>query len=128
MLTKIGRSDEALEFILAAEKHLAALIELNIEGAPHAKMVEYLKEKHQAQEDYCEKVRMEKRGKPVVNRMAATIKVELFDASGPGSEIRNLKTRQCTARKETTLNDTDGAPYLNRERAIFSQENVRSPS
>ena len=42
ILTKTGRSDEALEFILAAEKHLAALIELNIEGAPHPKMLEYL--------------------------------------------------------------------------------------
>ena len=54
ILTKIGRSDEALEFILAAEKHLAVLIELNIEGAPHPKMLEYLKRKHQAQEDYVE--------------------------------------------------------------------------
>ena len=25
------------------------------------------------------------------------------------------------------MNDNDGAPYLNRERAIFSQENMRSP-
>ena len=48
ILTKIGRSDEALEFILAAEEHLATLIELNIEGAPNGKMMEYLNDKHQA--------------------------------------------------------------------------------
>ena len=44
----------ALEFILAAEAILANLIEMNIEGAPHPKMLEYLKLKHEAQEEYVE--------------------------------------------------------------------------
>ena len=44
-------------------------------------------------------LRKNKKGK-VEPKKSATIKVEVFDASGPGSEIRNLKTRQCTTRKE----------------------------
>ena len=53
LLTKINRSDEALEFILAAESHLATLIEFNIEGKPHSRMLDYLEKKHRAQEEYC---------------------------------------------------------------------------
>lgn len=120
ILTKIGRSDEALEFILAAEKHLAVLIEMNIEGAPHPKMVQYLERKHAAQEQYVDIQRKKKGGKITTNRMSKTIKVEIFDASGPGNEIRNLKTRQCTTRREQAFSDNDGGPYLNKERAIFS--------
>lgn len=118
ILTKIGKAQEALEFILIAEKVLAMLIELNVENKPHPRMQEYLRRKHQAQQDYVMK-QQEVAGHRR-HQLATTIKVEIFDINKEG-EMKRLKTRQCTARKEANLSDNDGAPYANGQRAIFSQ-------